>query len=483
MADATRGDTTNLSKACKDFVASVASVVAQVEDESDVYEHRDFTSAANRLRTAADAYLEQFVESASWGGDYQWFVIDIVQQLWKKSEDTQTLSRSLFNGLLLRLDGVADTTWITLIPIERRFDSVGEYFDLGKISIINHCANQPIRREDEIANLKRVLAEHLGVAFLDSPEVKNNFKSQLPQIASRGDVTVLGYPKLVVPLGHCGDGDSWLASSDASSKYMPLLATTVLFHDFVDKGEGIPDRPPDEESGVPQASSYFWHTARPVSVEALLVNTRTGGITTSPISHYDWEHVRLDITTGDWGHQDPIDPELLRQNWCIAGGLPLALLSDSLDKASQISPKFSHSINKAIRLVAKCKYSLHHQLNDVILFSVIATETILDPFDLSREGLSERFALFGSALAVRKTQGDRQAWYDKAKELYRYRSSGGHMAHLFEYGKDVNVSCRDSVLFFFLCLMGLYEWTKERFKAGDKIDKDSFTQLYRDCVL
>src|SRR5262249_23580981 len=89
------------------------------------------------------------------------------------------------------------------------------------------------------------------------------------------------------------------------------------------------------------------------------------------------------------------------------------------------------AIDNAIRLMAKCR---HPEMGDLTLYSIIATETILNPFNALGD-TSERFAIFAASL-TEATPEKRLEAYRAARNLYRLRSQAVHQSRLHA-DKDV----------------------------------------------
>ncbi len=128
------------------------------------------------------------------------------------------------------------------------------------------------------------------------------------------------------------------------------------------------------------------------------------------------------------------------------------------------------SIDNAIRVVAKCR---HSQFGDLALNAIIATETILNPFN-SAGDIAERFSLLAAAL-TESDAGRRREKYTLAKALYRERC---HAVHRSRMDGEVEDSRKQAFTLFVDCLLAILRWASARIKSGEAINKEAFEQMY-----
>jgi len=135
------------------------------------------------------------------------------------------------------------------------------------------------------------------------------------------------------------------------------------------------------------------------------------------------------------------------------------------------------ALDNAIRFVSKCR---HHAMGELTLNSVIATETILNPFN-ARGDSAERFAIFATALTAASLE-ERKETYKAAKELYNLRNLAVHQS--IPHGTNTVKECRERAFRLFVaCLKKIVQWAATTLEQGGKCDKDEFREFYIQSVV
>jgi len=134
-------------------------------------------------------------------------------------------------------------------------------------------------------------------------------------------------------------------------------------------------------------------------------------------------------------------------------------------------------LDNAIQIVAKCR---HSETGNLIVYSTIATETILNPFNMLGD-ITERFALFAAAL-TESTAVERREMYKTAKRLYQQRCHAVHRSQ-FDLGSDTTKE--DPMIAFQLflrCLKAIVSWASGRLSRREPCNQTAFADLYLNAV-
>ena len=135
------------------------------------------------------------------------------------------------------------------------------------------------------------------------------------------------------------------------------------------------------------------------------------------------------------------------------------------------------AIENAIRFVARCR---HYAMGDLTLNSVIATETILNPFN-ERGTPVEKLAIFAAGL-IGGTEEERKTTYRAAKELYDLRNLAVHQSDM--HGpKAAKESGQRAFRLFLGCLKAIIEWAKTTIANGKSCSRDEFREFYLRTIL
>jgi hypothetical protein len=119
-------------------------------------------------------------------------------------------------------------------------------------------------------------------------------------------------------------------------------------------------------------------------------------------------------------------------------------------------------------------------MGNLTLNSVIAAETILNPFNTRGDAI-ERFAILAAALTG-ATLEERLETYSSARELYNLRNLVVHQSVL--HGEKASKDFRKRAFRLFLaCLKALAGWAESTLAQGKKCDQEEFKDFYTRKVL
>jgi hypothetical protein len=141
-----------------------------------------------------------------------------------------------------------------------------------------------------------------------------------------------------------------------------------------------------------------------------------------------------------------------------------------------LSGVMREAIDNAIKLMAKCR---HREMSDLTLYSIIATETILNPFNALGD-TSERFAIFAASLTA-ATPDKRLEAYRAARYLYRLRSQAVHQSRLHA-DKDVAEAKKEAFKQFLACLKAVTAWAARTLDQGRPCGPDEFKEFYASTI-
>jgi hypothetical protein len=189
---------------------------------------------------------------------------------------------------------------------------------------------------------------------------------------------------------------------------------------------------------------------------AVAINTRSG--------QADWwsTNSQLYETQQGTGYK----PDKFLSSWAEVAAPILKLRSVGL------SGVLREAIDNAVSLVAKCR---HNEMGDLTLYSIIATETILNPFNAFGES-GERFAVFAASL-TESTAGKRLEVYKAARSRYRRRNQAVHQSRL-HHEADAAASRTIAFKLFIACLKAITKWATQMLAQGKSCGPDEFKELY-----
>lgn len=470
----------SVADACAALIAAVYLAKSESSDQYALYDHRAVRKAYTALWSAVQHHLAPHEPSVRWHQDVSWLVPQFVDRAFSATvAEKDDVIRGFTDEVRRRLNEIAGSEWLALLPLERRFAGFADYVPLDGtgLGIMNPMAGK-CGDEDLCDRAMDILRREKGVTFVEAPVLENALRRKCGAILHESCGMIPAYPQLVVPIGKLGINDAWSAVAGAASRYLPLVGCAVLLYDYCVAGEGALCLPPEDDKAAPMANRPVGELARPLYPYGLGLQVRTGDARLFAVTESDWERLGRGIDSREWHVGDQITQSDFLTYWRASAGLLLRLRQSH----ETIALKIAQTIERALRLVGKCKYARVHQLNDVVLTSVIATETLLNPFDVRGGGGREWFALFSSALASRR-EGQRGKWYKLAVEMYGYRNYAAHQACSVDEGRATTFGAQQAVRLLHLCLMSIHEWIGTRLTEGKPVDRSAFCDLYQECVL
>jgi len=140
-----------------------------------------------------------------------------------------------------------------------------------------------------------------------------------------------------------------------------------------------------------------------------------------------------------------------------------------------LSGDMGDAIRNSISLVAKCR---HNVMGDLVLNSVIATETLLNPFN--KMGTSEGFAVFAAKLTGTDLE-ERLTTYQKAKRLYNLRNLAVHQSRISDERTKENGKVAFAL--FISCFKAIVKWVCTISDSGGQCGEAEFKHFYLRTIL
>lgn len=446
-----------LAQAVDEFVRAIHEAKGRSASLEGLYDDDALNGAYRSLFRTVGTYMPKDVE---WRLGFPGFVWSFVDSIWEDAIPAEVASRGFANCLLDSLDDLQTVDWIACIPLERAFQRFPEYRDFQHFSIIN--ARATARHDDAtlLTEFRRILASKLGVTFMPSIEVHDPYARLADHFYRKSGCYIPGRPQLVISIGK---GESSANERILRNKLRALAPLLQLCQVFLDQ-QAVPlDNcligPHSVQADGKTLMGDGLIRVPPCSVA---INRRSG--------QADWWTTALPQyeSRGGKGY----DPDLFSSVWTRLASPILALR----DKG--FSGKVDLAIDNAIRMVARCR---HFEFGDLAVNAIIATETVLNPFNAGGD-ISERFAILAASLTESTSEG-RRTKYQLAKSLYRRRCHAVHRSQFNGDEVDAEKQARSDALELFVgCLLAVVRWADHRVDAREPISGDAFQSMYLDSV-
>lgn len=446
-----------LAKVADEFVRAIQEAKDRSTSLDDLYADDALNGAYRSLFQTVRTCMPKDVE---WQSGFWGFVWSFVDSNWEDATPAEIASRGFTNCLLDSLDDLQAIDWIACIPLERAFQRFPEHTDFKDFSIINARATAPHDDETLLSEFRRILTSKLGVTFMPSMEVHNPYARIADHFYQKSGWYIPGRPQLVISIGK---GESSANEQHLRSKLRAFAPLLQLCQVYLDQQaaplENCVVGPHSVQADGKTPMSDGLLRVPPCSVA---INRRSG--------QADWWATFLPQYESRQGRG--YDPDAFRSVWNRFASPILALR----DKG--FSGKLDLAIDNAIRMVARCR---HFEFGDLAVNAVIATETVLNPFNAGGD-ISERFAILVASLTESTSEG-RRAKYQLAKSLYRRRCHAVHRSKFNGDEIDAEKQARSDALELFVgCLLAVVQWADHRVETREPINGDAFHSMYLDSV-
>lgn len=381
------------------------------------------------------------------------------EQIWEGRFDPATGTQRFVKRVQANLAALEGFEWIACLPLEHVFCRFPACTDFGDFVIVNPNDGAP-ELDELLRRFRVILTEKFNVNFVPLTDLDNDSYLRLgDHYFKKSGGYIPGRPQMVVKVGRGDTFVNKLILAGTSSYNLSLLSVCQIEYEL---------------GGSPFETSVISpdHDCLP-SGERM----QPGLIEIPPVA------VAIDVNTGEadwWGTEVKLyetqygtgyDPEKFKAIWNEIA-LPLLRL-----RGAGLSEKLRVALDNAIRFVARCR---HDARGDLTLHSVIATETILNPFN-ARGDAVERFAIFAAALTGR-TLEERLETYNTARRLYNLRNSVVHQSALHR-GKDAKDTPKQAFRLFLACLKEIVAWAGTNLAQGRKCEDAEFRVFFARRVL
>jgi hypothetical protein len=357
------------------------------------------------------------------------------------------------------LEALTGFDWVACLPLENAFCGFPAYTDFGGFCLVNPVRPNEARDLDALlARFRGILTEKLGIEFIEPTGPNNESYLRLGDhyFNNKSDGYIPGRPQMVI---RAGRGDEFINKQllpGLARQQFSLLSLCQIAYGlkpelkvlFGEAGAGCLPTGERMQSGFIRI---------PDVAVAIVAKTGDAAIWATRLEYFETEGAQR------------YEPDKFIAIWNETARPVLHL------EGAMVGP-VGDAVRNAIRLVAKCR---HRMMGDLTLNSVIATETILNPF--RKKGTSEGFAVFAATLTGETTES-RLATYEIARSLYKLRNTAVHSSEHHD-DKKKSDSGKQAFGLFRACLKGILQWVKETAEQGKKCDEKEFRKFYLRTVL
>lgn len=445
------GPVNTIEEACVKYIQAVFRAKEAAETADDFWGNKRADKAYRRL---FKAIADNTPADLKWQSAMWEIAGSTAEKVWEQDVDEQTYIRGFCRIVNECLDDLAAADWIACVPLEHVFCNFPEFTNFGEFSLVNPGADAEQPVDERLARFRSILTTNFGVNFMPHTEVNDSYLRLGDHYHQKSGHYIPGRPQLIVKVGRGEAYSNERLLWELVAHQIALLALCQIAYDikkpmrFVNAGE----------SALPSGQRFQRGLIEIPSV-AVAINSRTG--------QADWWSTRLKMYEKCQGRYNR---EQFTSLWNEIA-VPILDL-----RSAGLSGLMRDAIDNAIRLIAKCR---HPEMGDLTLYCIIATETILNPFNALGD-TSERFAIFAASL-TETTPEKRLDAYRTARNLYRRRSQAVHQSRLHG-DKDVAEARKQAFGLFLACLKAVTEWAKQTLAQGRACGPDEFKEFYASTI-
>jgi hypothetical protein len=446
--------TNTIEDTCTRYIKAVLGAKERSATSDDFWKDRKAQRAYERVCDAISAQVPD---------DLRWWDLagSTSEQIWQGDFDPATGTERFVKRVKAHLAALERYDWIACLPLEHVFCRFPAFTDFGDFLLVN-----PKQKQDEVGidellkQFRAVLTDKLHVNFAEPIDPNNESYLRLgDHYFNKSGGYIPGRPQMVVKVGRGDTFVNKLILSGIASYNLALLAVCQIEYEL---HSGL------LETRVISPGHDCLPNGKPM---------QRGMIEIPPVA------VAINVNSGqaDWWGMDArnyetqegigYDPDKLMEIWNQIA-TPLLRL-----RGAGLSDRIRVALDNAIRFVARCR---HAAMGDLTLHSVIATETILNPFNARGDTL-ERFAIFAAALTGRTLEKRLETYYT-ARQLYNLRNTVVHQSAL-HVGKAANDSRKKAFGLFLACLKSIVAWAATKLANGGKCGEAEFRELFTQTVL
>lgn len=265
---------------------------------------------------------------------------------------------------------VSKIEWIACVPLERIFRKFPDFTDFGTFAILNPAGTSAKPENELLDSFRLLLSDRCGVTFAAPRDPYNN-ESYLrlgEHYLRKSGHYIPGRPTLVIKLGK---GEERANQRQLQSKLQEILPLIQLCQVAMGLDQSFLNRTTGPHSTLPDGK---WMDDGLIAVPAVAVALDKSN------GNCGWWGTGINLYENQVG--EGYDPKKFQQVW--------RTFAQPLLELRELSGpnKFRFAVDNAIRLVSRCR---HEEFGDATVSAVIATETILNPFNPTGD-IKERFA-------------------------------------------------------------------------------------------
>lgn len=447
-----------LIEACSKFIQALYNAKTRSISYEEFLENKDLNIQYMKWKKAVEKSLPVDIQ---WPLTLTELTYTVGITVWETDIVQDVFFRDFVRSLQSMFEQLSITEWIASIPIERSFEKFPVFTDFGPFAIVNARAENPKSEEDLFKTFQNILTIHWNVNFMNPVEVHESYIDLAHHFyENKSDCYIPGRPQLVLKVGRGDSARNESAMKERLRQFLPLLTICQI---FVELEQGLLFRP--AWVTMPDGKTRMRHGLIEIPNGAMAINKFTGHAELWRTEHESFESrdtQRYDVEKFINAWEKIAQPILNLKNVGLFGRL-------------------REAIDNALKLVATSRfYKL--DMSNLFLNSVIATETVLNPFNVVGE-TAERFALMVAAL-TEKSSENRKNTYNIAKQLYRYRCHAVHRAKFDSDNDTVKIKeeQKTAFLLFLDCLSVIVQWASKRLANEQLCDKEAFEELFLDSL-
>jgi hypothetical protein len=445
-----------ITVACQKYIQAVVRAKQRTTTPEHFWKDKRSDSAYRRLRKVIKANVP---------ADLQWWYTiwelagSTAEQILEGRFTEPTDMPQFCRHVMAYLDALAGHDWIASLPLEHVFGGFPPFTDFGGFCLVNPCdPDGPCELDDLLDRFRGILTDRLGIAFPQPEDLNGSSYLNLGDhfFNNKSDGYIPGRPQMVIRVGR---GDEFVNKQllpGLARQQLSLLAICQIAYELEDGFRSKVISPSHSRLPTGDQMQCGLISIPDVAV-AIVAKTGDAAIWGTGQETYETRH--------GLGY----DPNTFMTIWNDTA-------KPVLDLGGALSGAVGDAVRNAIRLVAKCR---HHATGDLTLNSVIATETILNPF--RKMGTSEGFGMFAAALTG-ATVESRVEVYKAARSLYNLRNLAVHQSQHHD-DKTTRDSHKRAFDLFRACLKGILQWVKAATDQGRRCEKEEFDDFYLRTIL
>ena len=448
--------TNTIEDACTRYIKAVMRAKERSTSADDFW--------ANKKAQQAYEQMCKAIEAQAPAGLRWWYTVwelagSTSEQIWDGGFNPATETEHFVKRVQAHLAALERVDWIASLPLEHLFCTFPTFTDFGDFLLIN--PNDGASGLDELLRRFRgILTEKLNVNFVPPTDPSTESYLHLgDHYFNKSGGYIPGRPQMVVKVGRGDRFVNKLILSGIASYSLALLSVCQIEYEL--SGSILETRIISPEHDRLPTGERMQSGMIEIPSVAVAINVNSG--------QADWWGTEVKIYETE--HGIGYNPDKFMVIWSEIA-LPLFRL-----RGAGLSGKLRVALDNAIRFVARCR---HDAMGDLTLHSVIATETILNPFN-ARGDAVERFAIFAAALTGHTLQ-ERLETYNRARHLYNLRNSVVHQSALHG-GKAAKDSPKQAFGLFLACLKAIVAWAGNNLEHGKQCDEEAFKGFFTRKVL